>query len=357
MEDCNIICMNDGMKSWIFQRKDTENFYLCISKYMERFRKSLKTNNIYEARKKSYEIIESFEKGFYQYPLFKNVANEYLKTMANKETQKFYKGRLEAVFYPFFNGKKINEIDSKLIYTLQNKRLATVTPQTINKEMVVLKQILKFATKMRYIEEMPEVEKIKEQKKKRNAFTAKEIDEILTTAKKRTEIKNRRTKYDRTILYLFMRFLLETGCREGEVKSISFLGINNDTAQLTKSKTKIREIFLNDEALKIIEELKNLYKAYNIEITEDSFLFLNYKGNQLQTPRNAFNNLLKETSMKNRLGKNELTLYSFRHSYISEKIKKNVSYNAIKTQCGNSIKMIESNYNHLDIHSVKDELK
>ena len=77
--------------------------------------------------------------------------------------------------------------------------------------MVVLKQILKFAFKMRYIEEMPEVEKMKEQKKKRSAFTAKEIDEILTTAKKRTEIKNRRTKYDRTILYLFIRFLLETG--------------------------------------------------------------------------------------------------------------------------------------------------
>ena len=101
MEDCNIICMNDGMKSWIFQRNDTQNFYLCISKYMERFRKSLKTNNIYEARKKSYEIIESFEKGFYQYPLFKNVANEYLKTVKNKETLKFYDGRLRAVFTHF----------------------------------------------------------------------------------------------------------------------------------------------------------------------------------------------------------------------------------------------------------------
>lgn len=353
-----VIYNENDIKAWIYNRLDTESYYLYISEFNKRFRRTLKTDDLIRARQKSYNIIESYKSGVFNTPHFEEVAKEYLKTVQNEKTAKYYRDRLTAVFNPYFKDLPINQISEQLIFGLQTKRLENIKPVSVNKEMVVLKQVLRFAQKKRYIKEIPNIDKMKETKNKRNAFSDGEIAELCSIAQQRiADTNNSRTKYERTVAYLYIRFLLATGIREGEALSIQFGGICGDTAKLTSSKTKVREIFLNDEAKHIINELKETYHQYNISTNNHSFIFLNYKGLPVKSFKKSFNELLKNTTMAETIGKNELTLYSLRHTFITNAIKKGIPLTSIAIQCGTSLKMIESNYNHLTIHLVKNDLK
>lgn len=350
---------DDGeIKGWIYNRLDTDKYYLYVAEEGKRWRKSLKTNNLINAKMKVHNIITSYKNGVYDVPQFKDIATDFLKTVKSKTRQGFHRDRLRAVFIPYFDKQKITEITTKSIEGLIEQRLQQVKPQSVNKELSTLTQVLKYAKKKSYIKEMPQIEKQKETEAKRDAFTDLELDEILTTAQQRIDdTNNRKIKYDRTMLHCFISFLTATGIRQGEALSIKFKGISDDTALLTSSKTKVRDIFLNDEAKHIIKELKETYNHYNIEFNDDDFIFLNYQGKPTKSFKKSFNELLKKTTMAKTIGKNELTLYSFRHTFITNAIKKNVPLTTIAIQCGTSLEMIQKNYNHLTIHLVKNDLK
>lgn len=351
-----VVYNENGLKGVLYQRSN-DYIYLCITEKYKRIRKSLDTKDYCEALRKFVSVIENYKNGVHQYPSFKKVCDDFLETVSSKQREDYGK-RLKSVFLKEFQNTKINEINETTINEFIFNRLKKAKPQTINRDVSVLKQVFKYARKKSYIKEVPQIERLKEDKKKREAFTEHELEELLTLAKERIgEINNAKNQYDRTILYYYMRFLLAAGIRTGEALSIRFSGIDKDTAKLTKSKTKIRDIVLNADALKVIEELKETYRNHNIPVNDGSYLFLNYKGEQIKSLKKSFNSLMLETSMAKTIGKNELTLYSFRHTYITRAIKNKVPLTTIALQCGTSVEMIQKNYNHLTIHSVKDELK
>lgn len=352
-----MIYNNDLTKAYLYKRNN-DKWYIDIREPLKRLRLSLHTEDRLTALPKGLEIVKNYINGIVQTPTFEKVANDWLKTIQKPSTLKFHQGRLNAVFFKAFKGMKINEIKSNHIRDIIDKRLTEVKPISVNKEMSTLSQIFQYAVQKIYIKEAPFIEHLKEDTCKRDAFTYEEIEEILTTAEQRvTETNHPRIQFDRTILYYFIKFLCLTGIRNKEARSIKFKGIGEDTAKLTSSKTIIREVFLSDEALKIVELLKQTYDHFGINYDDNSYIFQNFKGEQLGNSKKAFNNLLSVTSMADRLGKNELTQYSFRHYYITNAIKKGVPLTTIAIQCGNSVKMIQSNYNHLTIHSVKNQLK
>ncbi len=353
-----IIYNIDGVKARIYNRTDAKNIYLQVYINGERTKKTLGTADRKIALFNAFQIITNQTYKDNHTLKFKDVATQFLKTMPNKKTKKTYEDTLNSVFYPVFKHKKINEITEQVIYALQMEKVQTVLPQTVNKYMVVLKQILKYAYKMGYINKLPEVEKLKEVKNARGFFTEKQTDEIFMVAKKRIdESKHPITKYSRTLLFLFINFLYETGLREDEVKSIKFNTVEKDIAGLTRSKTNVRDIFLTDNAQNIIEGLKRLYQANGVKFNDNSYLFLNRRGNPIGSLKKGFNSLLLETSMRDKVGKNIFTQYSFRHCYITEKTNAGVSATAIKLQCGTSTRMLEKHYIHTNIHQVKDQLK
>ena len=352
-----IVYENDCIKGFLYQR-DNDFYYLHIAEHCKRLRKSLNTKDYLQALRKCFIIIDDYNKGVFITPTFERVCQEFLKTIDKDKKRQDYKNRLKQVFYKPFGKVKINDLTEKLINDYMIKRLDDVKPQTINRYISILLQVLKFAKKKSYINLMPSIERLREDKKKRDAFTDLELAEILTTAQQRIDdANNRKIKYDRTILCLFIKFLVSTGIRTGEASSIKFNGISADTAKITSSKTKVRDIFLNDEAKHIIKELKETYNHYNIKFNDDDFIFLNYQGKPTKSFKKSFNELLKKTTMAETIGKNELTLYSFRHTFITNAIKKNVPLTTIAIQCGTSIEMIEKNYNHLAIYQVKNDLK
>lgn len=352
-----IVYENDFIKGFLCQR-DNDFYYIHIAEHCRRLRKSLNTKDYLQALRKCFAIIDDYNKGIINTPTFESVCKEFLKTIEKDKKKQDYEKRLKQVFYQPFGKVKINDLTEKSINDFMIKRLNEVKPQTINRDISTLLQVLKFAKRKSYIDLPPSIERLKEDKKKRDAFTDLELSEIMTTAQQRIEeASNRKIRYDRTMLCLFLKFLVETGIRTGEASSIKFSGISADTAKITSSKTKIRDIFLSNNAQHIIKELKETYNQYNIKFNNDDFIFLNYQGKPTKSFKKSFNELLKKTTMANTIGKNELTLYSFRHTFITNAIKKNIPLTTIAIQCGTSIEMIEKNYNHLAIHLVKDDLK
>lgn len=348
---------NDRLKGFIYKR-DNDFFYLYITEHCKRLRKSLNTKDYVQALRKCFALIDDYNKGVFIYPTFDKVCQDFLKIVDNPKKREDYKKRLEQVFYKTFQKVCIHDITSQKINDFIMKRLNDVKPQTINRETSVLMQVLKFAKRKSYIKEMPLIERLKETKRKRDAFTDAELQELLKTAKQRIDETNHpKIKYDRTILYLFIVFLVECGIRTGEAQSIKFNGIDTDTAKLTSSKTKVREVFLSTDAQAIISTLKQTYQQYGINFAPDSHIFLNYQGQPIKSFKKSFNELLKHTTMAKTTGKNELTLYSLRHTYITNAIKKGIPMTTIAIQCGTSLEMIQKTYNHLTIHLVKDDLK
>lgn len=344
-------------RGYIFKR-DNSIYYLYFSAYQKRIRRSLNTDNYLTALQKSYVMIDEILKGVIKTPYFKQVAAEYLKTVRNQNKKDYFSEKLKKLYFPKFSKLKINEITTQALNDFIFERLENLKPQSINREMTVISQILKFAYKKGYISEIPIIERQKEDKARREAFTPEQVEELLTVAKNRINaIPNARLKYDRTILLYLIIFLLNTGLRLSEALSIKFNSINGEYAYLGKSKTIRREIFLNDDAQQVIEKLKKLYAVNNILFTSDSPLFLNYQGKPSYNFKKGFKSLMDDTSMKKYNNQNIYTLYSCRHTYISMSLKNSVNVATIAIQTGTSIRMIEKNYNHLKIHQVKNELK
>ena len=353
----DMIFNRNGIEAYIF-RNSNNYFYLYFKKRGARKRISLNTQEYTEALKQAFSQIDNLKNGLVRIPTFEEIVDEYLKLMPESSKKKYYVQRLNAVFIPYFYKKKISEITEKLISDLTFKRMAEVKPQSVNKEMVILKALLKYSKKRGYIDSIPTIEKLKEENNKREAFSIPEISELFNVSSQRIETaKHPRTKFDLSVFDSFIHFLAETGIRVGEALSIKFSGINNDIAKLTSSKTLVREIFLNTKAQNIIQNLKNLYENYGLETCADSYIFLNYKGEKIKSFRKVFNTTLSHTSMKQMLGRNTLTQYSFRHFYITQALQEKIPLAAICIQCGTSIKMIQKNYNHLTIHTVKNELQ
>lgn len=156
-----IIYNDEGIKSWLFTRKNSKNIQLETVIEGSNHRETLRTPDLVKARIAAYKIIESYKDNGFSNKDFKMVAAQFLKTMAKKTTKKSYESTLNSVFYPFFGDKKITEITEQMIYAHQMKRVEKILPQSVNKEMVVLKQILKFSKKMGYIKKNARSGKIK----------------------------------------------------------------------------------------------------------------------------------------------------------------------------------------------------
>lgn len=352
-----IIYSNDDVNGYLYRRKN-DFYYLYLKDNIKRIRKSLATTNYFTALRKSFNIIDAIKLGVIKTPTFSKVSKDFIKTIKQPNKQRSYQDRLDKVFIPAFKDKNINEITEADINQIIFARLEKIKPQSVNKEMVVLKQLFKYAKKCHYIFEIPEVEKQKEIAKKRDAFTDKELQEILKTSQQRIdEIVNARNRYDREVLQQYILFLMATGIRTGEALSIQFKNINEEYAMLGRSKTLKREIYLNKEAQQVVVNLIQIYSKYGIKYNDASCLFLNFNGEAVKSFKKGFNALLAMTSMKEQLGKNTLTLYSLRHYYITNALKSGIPLTSIAIQCGTSVKMIQKNYNHLTIYQVKNDLK
>jgi len=293
------------------------------------------------------------KKGTYQAPIsvptFSEVSENWFQNYVIPNTRHFtahqYKGHLVNHLLPFFGKYKLTQINIATIEKYINGKLQTnLSRATINKILVSLGAVFKYAVKHRLIEYNPvrEVERLKGQgecAKEIEVLSPKEINSLLAASQ-----DNYRT--------LFLTAIL-TGMREGEL-----LGLTWDDIDWQNNQIFVRRTYNHGR----VYEPKSKWSRRKIDIPSE--LNFELKKWKLRCPKgelnlvfpNSIGNPESESNMLRngffptlrRAGLRRIRLHDLRHNYASLLIKQGEHPKYIQSQMGHSsIKVTMDIYGHL----------
>lgn len=141
----------------------------------------------------------------------------------------------------------------------------------------------------------------------------------------------------------FIWFLRLTGCRPHEARIVTDAHFDGDSLVLerlnSKSKRKRRVILLEGKALEIVKRR-----------TGNGFIFTNHDGNQWTSYalNCRFTQLRKKLAKKlEKKDRFPVFAYAFRHTFITDALKRGVNPSTVATLVGSSVEMISRVYSHL----------
>ncbi|GLX85843.1 hypothetical protein tloyanaT_20950 [Thalassotalea loyana] len=186
---------------------------------------------------------------------------------------------------------------------------------------------------------------------------------------------NKTSRENRELLYLYMEFLKNTGVRSGEETKIKWKDIYSSerdgkeriVISLKKGKMgqrkKSRDIAIDKKTFSVLVELlrrkmkdDNPLKDKSSEMKFSSkylFIFIKlakieneyiFQRSDKKIPNfgDSFNQLKEH--LNNRLSDEKITLYSYRHYYITDKLLNNVDIYKLAKYVGNSVEIIQRSY-------------
>lgn len=223
--------------------------------------------------------------------------------------------------------------------------------------LVLLKNIMKYAQKAEYIQDISKYSDIKLKKKPvsekelhKSANKFLDRNELREVLKQLNEIKPR--------VSLAMEFIALTGLRFGELvalriqdydKENSKISVNGSISSVTGERTtpknqySYRDVCLNKRAKKILNDLilQNKTLAWNKVYKDKGYIFTNSHGNPLDIIQ--VNLLLKKIEANNK----SLTTHIFRHTHITLLIEMNTPLKAIMQRVGHhDVKTTMEIYTH-----------
>lgn len=162
----------------------------------------------------------------------------------SKRTLQYYGTELKRII-PLFN-KTVDQITAEDIrcYLAKRQVVDKVSKVTADNELRILRSFFAYLTMEEYIDKDPtmKVDKIKQDKIKKEAFTEVEVEKI------RSYIKD-----DERLKAIF-EILLSTGCRASELISIKVSDLQRNKVKILGKGNKERIVYLNAKAQIAIEE-------------------------------------------------------------------------------------------------------
>lgn len=235
------------------------------------------------------------------------------KVLPQKSTKTIaeYRSILSKHLIPKYGGVYVQHIFSghadSLIQTCKVKELA---PKTINKILMVFKQVMKFAEQHKYVikNQLAGYPELKVQKRK---------DEFLATA----EIKQLLRANRNELIYPMLILALNTGMRLGEILGLCWDRVDFNTNFITVSRTLsrtelqettkthlIRHIPMNDEVLNLMRELVKKQRSLR-------FVFSKIDGS-CWNPDHFGSREFKKALEKS--GVRRIRFHDLRHTYASQ---------------------------------------
>lgn len=263
--------------------------------------------------------------------------------------------KIQKDLLPFFEKANIKKLRKQDILTfrehLQNKS-KKITNKTINKKMLVLKQILDFATERNYIHVSPYqyIKPLPEQQKEKDIWSPQEFKIFLDYVK----------KHEQLIYQAFFTLAFTTGARLSELLAFKwsdleqgFWVINStfvyDRKMYTyvykerpKTKAGIRTVVLDEDTISIFKQLKQRH--------HDTFVFsLNGVCPNGKHFTNKFSKIIEYTNLR------EISFHGLRHSNVSYLLSLGIAPSLIAQRVGHSSSSFtERVYGHIILDAQKE---
>lgn len=311
---------------------------------------------------------------------FARLKRSYLEHINTQGKYENHKGAIERHFLPFFSRfddiSKIKRADILDYLKFRNAQGEKVpTPQTVNRENTVLRQMFRYAVERDWLKTAPLIKNESERLtwRRRRHFTLEEYRILYRTARKRIhELEGnpltKRQYEQRKLLLDYILLLANTGLRVDEAKTLIWRNVDWEAKTLllesagkTKSKRRVlmREGAVN--ALKRIHDRRAAFlqhKNERIKSTEKIVALPN--GRAVASLKKGFNELLTACGFKYESIVEKHALTSLRHTYatfrLTTRTGNRASVRALAKQMGTSEKMIEKHYGHDVVEDYRKEL-
>lgn len=349
-------------------------------------RRSLKTKDLNEAKTLALDAFEQARlrqlSGRPQHAVsFETLCAEYLASLPAGNPKDYHAGRIRLHLLPFFKSRLLDIsaiTDADVLDYLQwrptqlTKDGKEPKADTINRESPVLRGLIKFAVRKRYLtkDSAPDVPNLKAIKDRRSNFTRDQLETLIETAEARIdETKNAVIREQRQLLHDWIIVLLHTGLRTGEATKLQwsdvFIDLDEPYLHAKRGKTKPRNVVLDDPAVDSLKAIKSRQRSHlskhGKKLTNKHHVFsLSDPKNQDLKPvksfRTSFKNLLEACSLNDSDSELPLSPYSLRHSYATIRIEEGTRTVLLKDQMGTGETMIEKHYGHVKTREQRAEL-
>ena len=162
--------------------------------------------------------------------------------------------------------------------------------------------------------------------------------------------------YQREVLRELVLILVNTGLRIGEALKLKWGDLKRRKTKegyeyfyiaVSLGKTGSREVIPKKDAATYFLRLKEA----SAHTSDGDFIFQNQDGSPLKEPGVSFKKILKELDMLTGPDGNRRSLYSLRHTYITNELELgDLTVYQIAQNVGTSIQYIEKHYSHTSVH-------
>lgn len=375
------IVVSDGL-----YLKDIDGVLHCYFRLNgKQFRRSTKTNDLATAKLQSLQwhrdaLRKSDAGETTEVVSFARLKRSYLEHIRRQSKYEHHLGTIDRHFLPFFvkfddisKIKKADILDYMKFRTARGEQAPS--PQTINRENTVLRQMLRYAVERDWLKVAPVFKNESERLtwRRRRHFTFEEYRTLYRTAKKRIkELEGnpltKRAKQNRELLFDYILLLSNTGLRVDEAKTLIWRNVDWEGKSLLlenagKTKSK-RRVLMREGAVNALNRIQQRRLAYleskNKQFNTNDKIVALPDGMVVASLKKGFNELLNSCGFHYNSIIEKHALTSLRHTYATFRLTtrsgNRASVRALAKQMGTSEKMIERHYGHDVVEDYRQEL-
>lgn len=348
----------------------------------KQFRRSTKTRDVGAAKlmalkwfketERKLELGESVDAVSYA-----KLKRSYLDLIRGQGKYNYHASTIERHFLPFFS--KFDDVSrlkkSDILDYMKFRRAkgdAAPSPQTINRENTVLRQMLRYAVDMGWLRVSPKIDMESERltARRRRHFTLEEYRVLYRTALQRTRDPslNGHHRELRLLLLDYILLLVNTGMRVDESKTLIWRNIDWESKSLLLEHAgkvrSTRRVLMRTGAVLALKRIRARREAW--QKRNDSTFSQNDKvltlanGKTIDSFKKGFDQLLAACGFVYASIEEKHALTSLRHTYatfrLTTRMGKRASVRALAKQMGTSEKMIEKHYGHDVLEDYREEL-
>lgn len=353
------------------------------------FRRSTRTNDLDEATQRAVAWYRNAQlraslSGSCETVSFQKLAAAYGKHIEGLSKARYQLPTLKRHFLPYFaHVRDISKLRTPEILAYFDHRRAKTpspTPQTLNRENSVLRQMLRFARDCGWLKEVPHVPSLSERmsRRRRRHFTLEEYETLIGVAEERAQAcrdyPTKRLYWQRSLLRDYILVLANTGLRVDESKTVIWRNVDLDEGTLLiehAGKTNnTRRVLIREPGIVALRAIEARRIAYQQTVAFNTFgtpmidpnerVFSMPDGQFVACYKTAFRHLLDACGFEYRDAKDRHVLTSLRHTYATLRLTTRTgiraSVKALSKQMGTSERMIERHYGHDQILDYREEL-